>query len=138
MTADMGLTIDLAAVLQLSTQVTRFSYAHACDVKCVLKIQKQYLREVSTLTEAILSVEQAILDAEFTGPAPVHLSSLEDDILTDCYMKLTSLYSDLQKRRSRYYPPFQDIELKLHVDMLRKFRTLFTDFLSHVAYVFTC
>lgn len=136
MTVDMGSSIDLAAVLQLSTRATQFSYSYACDVKCVLKIQKRYLRAVSALTEVLLSLKQAILNAESAGAAPVY-PSLNGVILTDCYTELTLLYSDLQKRRLGYLPPFQDMELKPHVNMLRKFRALFTDFLSHITYVFT-
>jgi hypothetical protein len=126
----LGVAVNIAAVLQLATEIAQLSYNYARDVKNAPKTQKQYLQEVSALMEVLFRVEQAIHDAETTGLHTERPSSLSDDTLMDCYKALSSLQFDLQKRRSRFLQPFHEKEWRAHIDMLHKFRSLFADFLA--------
>ncbi|KAL3454105.1 ankyrin repeat-containing domain protein [Aspergillus insuetus] len=126
----LGVAINIAAVLQLATEIAQLSYNYARDVKNAPKTQKQYLQEISALMEVLFRVEQAIHDAETTGLHTERPPSLSDDTLMDCYKALSSLQFDLQKRRSRFLQPFHEKEWRAHIDMLHKFRSLFADFLA--------
>ncbi|KAL3490044.1 ankyrin repeat-containing domain protein [Aspergillus germanicus] len=126
----LGVAVNIAAVLQLATEIAQLSYNYARDVKNAPKTQKQYLQEVSALMEVLFRVEQAIHDAETTGLHTERRPSLSDDTLMDCYKALSSLQFDLQKRRSRFLQPFHEKEWRVHIDMLHKFRSLFADFLA--------
>ncbi|KAJ0422032.1 ankyrin repeat-containing domain protein [Aspergillus carlsbadensis] len=128
----LGVAVNIAAVLQLATEIAQLSYNYARDVKNAPKTQKQYLQEVSALMEVLFRVEQAIHDAESTDLSllPERPPSVSDDTLMDCYKALSGLQFDLQKRRSRFLQPFHEKEWRAHIDMLHKFRSLFADFLA--------
>jgi hypothetical protein len=126
----LGVAVNIAAVLQLATEIAQLSYNYARDVKNAPKTQKQYLQEVSALMEVLFRVEQAIHDAETIGLHTERPPSVSDDTLMDCYKALSSLQFDLQKRRSRFLQPFHEKEWRAHIDMLHKFRSLFADFLA--------
>lgn len=121
----LGLLSSIATLVELSAKIAGLSYSYAREVKNAPKTQKQYLQEVSALIEVLYRVEQAVAESE-TGSA----SSLNEDALMDCYKELSRLYFELERRKSRFLRPFQDRELKPHIDMLQKFRALFTDYLS--------
>ncbi|KAL4784159.1 ankyrin repeat-containing domain protein [Aspergillus varians] len=126
----LGLVANIAAVLQLASEVAQLSYKYARDVKNAPRTQKQYLQEVSALMDILFRVEQAVQDAETTGLLPNRPSSLSADSVMDCYKALSGLYFDLQKRRPRLLQPFHEREWRVHIDMLTKYRSLFVDFLS--------
>ncbi|KAI9372816.1 ankyrin repeat-containing domain protein [Aspergillus egyptiacus] len=126
----LGLLVNIAAVLQLATEIAQLSYNYVRDVKNAPKSQKQYLQEVSALMEILFRVEQAIRDAETTGLLPDRPSSLSDDALTECYESLSGLHFNLTKRRSRLLQPFHEKEWKEHLNMIHKYRELFADFLT--------
>ncbi|KAL2815214.1 ankyrin repeat-containing domain protein [Aspergillus cavernicola] len=126
----IGLAVNIAAILQLATEVAQLSYNYARDVKNAPKTQKHYLQQVSSLIEVLFRVDHAIQDAETTGLLPERPSSLSDNALMDCYKALSGLQFDLQKRRSRILQPFHEREWKAHVEMIHKYRELFADFLA--------
>lgn len=126
----LGLAANVAAVLQLASQVAQLSYKYARDVKNAPRTQKQYLQEVSALMEVLFRVEEAVQDAESTDLLPNRPSALSADSVMDCYKALSGLYFDLQKRRPRFLQPFHEREWRDHIDMLTKYRSLFMDFLS--------
>lgn len=126
----LGLVANIASVIQLAAQVTQLSYSYMREVKNAPKIQKKYLQEVSALMDVLFRIEQTIVDTESTGLLPPRPASLDDDALMDCYKELSHLHFELQKRKSRLLRPFQDKELRPHIEMLHKFRENFSEYLS--------
>lgn len=126
----VGLAASIASLLQIAGQITQLSYSYVSDIKSAPKTQKQYLQEVSAFTDILFRAEQAIQDAEATGLLPSRPASLNDDVLKDCHKNLSALHLDLEKRLRRLLWPFQEKELKKHIDILHRFRAIFADFLS--------
>ncbi|KAJ5788731.1 ankyrin repeat-containing protein [Penicillium paradoxum] len=133
----LGLIANIAAVVQLAAQVTQLSYSYVQEVKNAPKIQKKYLQEVSALMDVLFRIEQTIVDAEPTGLLPPRPPSLDDDALMDCYKELSLLHFELQKRKSRLLRPFQERELRPHIEMLHKFRENLSEYLSACVLVTT-
>jgi hypothetical protein len=126
----VGLAASIASLLQIAAQITHLSYAYLSDVKNAPKTQKRYLQEVSALVDVLFRVEQAVTEAESTGLVPSRPPSLPDAVLLDCQTQLSALRLDLEKRVRRLLWPFQEKELKKHIESLSRFRSTFADFLS--------
>ncbi|KAL3461665.1 ankyrin repeat-containing domain protein [Aspergillus heterothallicus] len=126
----LGVAVNIAAVLQVATEIAQLSYSYARAVKNAPKTQKQYLQEVSALMEVLFRVEQAVQDAETTDLPSGRPPSLSDETLMDCYRALSNLQFDLLRRRSRFLQPFHEKEWRAHIDMLHKYRSLFADFVA--------
>jgi hypothetical protein len=126
----VGLVSSIVALIELSAKIAGLSYSYARQVKNAPKTQKQYLQQVSALIEVLHRVEQAVAVSESTGLLPTRPPSLDEDALIGCHKELSQLYIELERRKSKFLRPFQDRELKPHIDMLQKFQALFTDYLS--------
>jgi hypothetical protein len=126
----VGLVASIAAVIQITAQVTQLSYSYFREVKNAPKIQKQYLQEVSALMDVLFRIETVIVETESTGLLPPRPASLDDEALMGCYEEISRLHYELQKRKSRILRPFQDKELKPHIDMLQQFRENISEYLS--------
>ncbi|KAJ5722129.1 hypothetical protein N7488_000164 [Penicillium malachiteum] len=126
----LGLVANIAAVIQITAQVTQLSYSYFREVKNAPKIQKQYLQEASALMEVLFRVETVIVETESTGLLPPRPASLDDEALMRCYEEISRLYYELQKRKSRILRPFQNKELRPHIDMLQQFRENLSEYLS--------
>ena len=125
-----SLAVNVSGIVQIAGKITQLSYSHARDVHRAPITQKRYLQEVSALMEVLLRIEEAMQDLEAIGLSVPRPSYLNDDLLAGCQTQLTELYIELQKQNSRLRWPLQDIEVRAKVDMLRKYRLLFADFLS--------
>jgi hypothetical protein len=126
-----GLAAAVANLLQISVQITQLSYNYMSDVKNAPKTQKQYLQEVSAFTDVLFRVDQAFQEAKSTGLAIPDLpGSLNDDLIQDCHKNLAALRSTLEKRLVKLMWPFQEKDLKKQIDILHRYRELFTSFLS--------
>ncbi|OJJ42245.1 hypothetical protein ASPZODRAFT_1502299 [Penicilliopsis zonata CBS 506.65] len=130
MAESLNLATSILAIRQLAAQITQLSYSYACVVNNPPKTQKRFLWEVSTLVEVLFRVERAMTETESMGLLPSCPALPGVDFFTDCQTELSALYSELQKRNSRFLMPFQDRELQQHIDTLHKFRTVFTEFIS--------
>lgn len=126
----LDVVANIAAVIELAVQVTQLSYSCAHEIKNASKEQKQYLKEVSSLMGVLFRVEQVISDAEASGVLPPRPASLNDDALKDCHIQLSKLHFELEKRKSRLLRPFQDKELRPHINLLQKLRVALSDYLS--------
>src|SRR5262249_55322371 len=109
---------------------TQLSYSYMCDIKNAPKIQKQYLQEISAFTDVLFRAEQALQEAESTGLLPARPTSLDDNVLKECQITLSTLHLDLEKRLRKVLWPFREKELRKHIDTLHNFRSIFADFLS--------
>lgn len=89
------------------------------------RYRKSTSRRYLLLMDVLFRIEQTIVDTESTGLLPPRPASLDDDALMDCYKELSHLHFELQKRKSRLLRPFQDKELRPHIEMLHKFRENF-------------
>ncbi|PWY86569.1 hypothetical protein BO94DRAFT_87050 [Aspergillus sclerotioniger CBS 115572] len=125
-----SLAVNVSGILQIASKITQISYSHARDVHRAPITQKAYLQGISALMEVLLRTEEAIRDTEATGLLLSRPAYLNDDLLADCHGQLTDLYIELQKHISELRWPLQDKEVREKVDMLRKYRSLFADFLS--------
>lgn len=127
----LNVVANIAAVIQLAVQVTQLSYSCAREIKNASKEQKQYLKEVSSLMDILFCVdEQIISDAEASRVPPPRPACLDDDALEDGHIQLSKLHFELEKRKSRLLRPFQDKELRPHINFLQKLRVTFSDYLS--------
>lgn len=126
----IGLAASVAGLLEIASKITQLSYTYMRDVRNAPKAQKQYLQEVSAFTDTLFRTEQAIQEAEATKLVPARPATLSNDVLKDCHMTLFSLKMDLEKQLNRFMWPFQERELKKHIDSLRRFRDIFAHFLS--------
>lgn len=126
----VGLAASVSGLLEITSKITQLSYIYVCDIRNASKTQKQYLQEVSAFTDTLFRAEQAIQEAEATGLVPARPASLNDDVLQDCHMTLSSLQMDLEKQLNRFLWPFQERELRKHINSLRRFRDIFVNFLS--------
>lgn len=121
----LGLVANIAVVIQLAAQVTQLSYSYVQEVKNAPKIQKKYLQEVSAFDGCSFPYRTDYCGHGIYGLLPPRPASLDDDALMDCYKELSHLHFELQKRKSRLLRPFQDKELRPHIEMLHKFRENF-------------
>ncbi|KAJ5522431.1 hypothetical protein N7527_006546 [Penicillium freii] len=127
----VGLVASIAGLVQIAGQITKLSYSYVSDIKSAPKTQKLYLQEVSALTDVLFRVEKVIQEAESTDlEQPSWPSSLNADALQECRRHLSALHLDLDKRLRRLVWPFQEKEVKKYIELLHRYRSLFSDFLS--------
>ena len=126
----IGLAASVAGLLQLAGSVVKLSYAYISDVRNAPKVQKMYLQEVSALMDVLFRAEQAIVDSELTGHAVSRPTSLTSTVIQDCHTELSTLQLELEKQTRRLLWPFQERELKKSIEMLSRFRSIFTDYVS--------
>lgn len=126
----IGLAASIASLVQIAGSITKLSYNYISDVKNASKAQKQYLQEVSALTDVLFRAEQAVQETEVTGLVPPRPASLTENVIDDCYEELSMIHLVLEKRLRRFIWPFQEKELKKHIETLHRFRSIFSDFVS--------
>jgi hypothetical protein len=126
----LGLAASVASLVQIAGQITRLSYSYASDIKNASKTQKQYLQEVSAFTDVLFRAEDAIQEVETSGLAQPRPASLSDSVIDDCRNQLSSIQVKLEKNLRSYVWPFQERELRKHINTLHRFRGIFADFVS--------
>ena len=55
----IGVVSGIAGLISLAMETTRLSYGYISDIRSAHSTQKQYLREMSALTEVLLRSEEA-------------------------------------------------------------------------------
>jgi len=128
----IGLAASVASLVQIAASIVKLTYSYGTEVINASETHKSYVQEVSSFISVLLHTQHALLESESAGlvqPRPV---SLSDAIIASCHQKLKALEVDLQKRRNRLAWPFQEKELKKHMDTLTRFRQIFSDYLSSV------
>jgi len=126
----VGLAGSIAGLVQIAASIARLSYSYVLDVMNAPKTQKLYLQEVSAFVDVLLRTEQALLESETAGLVPSRPATLSEAVIKDCQQQLTALQLELEKRVRRLLWPFQEKELRKHIDNLTRFRRMFADFVS--------
>lgn len=132
----IGLAASIAGLVQIAGQITKLSYSYITDIKNASRTQKQYLNEVSAFTDVLFRVEDGMQEVEASGLVAPRPPSLTAGVIDDCRIQLSSIHSELEKRLRKFIWPFQDKELKKHIDTLHRFRAIFSDLVSaNILYV---
>jgi hypothetical protein len=126
----VGLAASIASLVQIAASIARISYSYGTEVINAREAQKLYVQEVSSFISVLLRTQQALLDSESAGLAKSRPLSLSDDTIKNCHQELKTLERDLQKRANRFTWPFQERDLRRHIDALTRFRQIFSDYLS--------
>jgi hypothetical protein len=126
----IGIVSGIAGLVTLAAQITKLSYGFMLDIKNASRTQKQYLREVSALTEALLGAEQASQDAETLGLVIKRPNPLSESVIADCRTELASLLSDLEKHSHRLLWSLLEQDLRKRIDELQRFRSVFQSFIT--------
>lgn len=120
----------VAGLLSLAMEITKLSYGLISDIRSAHSTQKQYLREISALTDVLLHSEEAAqaFDSQFTSSnRPAQLSR---DAIQDCTDELDSLRAELARPMHSILWPVREKSLRKHIDELARIRVLFSAFLA--------
>ncbi|KAJ6461143.1 hypothetical protein C8R47DRAFT_993693 [Mycena vitilis] len=134
----IGFLSSVAGLVALASQITQISYGYVSDVRDARRARGQYFTELSAFTDVLLLAEKAAIDAEshhLLSPRPATLSIA---VLEDCHNQLVSLHQELRgdgrgglnRLKSALVWPLEEKQLKKHVDMLHRFRSIFADYVA--------
>jgi hypothetical protein len=137
----VGFASAVAGLVTLAGQITSISYGYLSDVRDAKRTRSQYLTELSALTDALLHAENAAINAEQCGPLAPRPSSLSADVLDDCRNHLILLKDKLEaptanssrgltRLKSSLTWPLEEQQMKKHIEMLHRFRSIFADYVS--------
>ncbi|EQB51733.1 hypothetical protein CGLO_08702 [Colletotrichum gloeosporioides Cg-14] len=126
----VGLVTGIASLVTMAMRITELSYSYVADIRSAHSTQKQYLREISALTEVLLRSEEASQNLEKETLGFSRPTDLFKSIVSECAQRLDKLFSELRKPSPSMIWPIQETVLKKHVEDLRRFRSIFADFLS--------
>ncbi|KAJ7616947.1 ankyrin repeat-containing domain protein [Mycena polygramma] len=134
----VGFLSSVAGLVALASQITQISYGYVSDVRDAKRARGQYFTELSAFTDVLLLAEKAAMDAEshrLLSPRPAALSIA---VLEDCHNQLVSLRQELRgdgrgglnRLASALVWPLEEKQLKKHIDMLHRFRSIFADYVA--------
>ncbi|KAJ7766224.1 ankyrin repeat-containing domain protein [Mycena metata] len=137
----VGFASAIAGLVALAAQITSISYRYLSDVRDAKHTRSQYLAELSALTDTLLHAETAAVDAEHLDPSAPRPASLSAEVLEDCHNHLSSLKNNLEARaatssgsltrlKSSLTWPLEEQQMKKHIEMLHRFRSIFADYVS--------
>ncbi|KAI9711784.1 MAG: hypothetical protein M1820_001929 [Bogoriella megaspora] len=126
----IGIASGIASLVTLIAQITQLSYAYISDIRTAPRVQKQYLREVTALTDVLLRAEDVAQSAENIKPVSQRPISLSEEIIQDCMTELECLRVELEKHPRRFLWVIREPELKKQIEALQRFRSIFSDFIS--------
>ncbi|KAF4901505.1 Ankyrin repeat and SOCS box protein 13 [Colletotrichum fructicola] len=126
----VGLVSGIASLVTMAMQITKLSYSYIADIRSAHSTQKQYLREVSALTEVLLRSEEVSQNLEKENIGLSRPSDLSKSVVAECAQKLDNLCVELRKPSPSIFWPIQEKNLKKHIEDLHRFRSIFADFLS--------
>ncbi|KAJ7111442.1 hypothetical protein C8R44DRAFT_633091 [Mycena epipterygia] len=144
----VGLVSAVAGLVALANQITKISYGYTSDMRDAKRTRGQYLTELSAFTDALVHAEKAALDAEsldLLAPRPANLSA---EFLDDCHNQLVVLRQSLKvdaanecgglaRLKSTLVWPLEEKQMKKHIEMLHRFRSIFADYVSASTLVLT-
>jgi hypothetical protein len=127
-----GFVSTIAGLITLAGQVTKLSYNYILALPGGV---------VCLYNEALLHAEKAAVDAERLGLLAPRPASLSADVLNDCHEELVLLRRNLEDRgadgrstvtriKATLIWPFEEQQMKKHIEMLHRFRSIFTDYVS--------
>jgi NACHT domain len=126
----LGITSGIAGLIGLAMEITRLSYGYISDIRLAHTTQKQYLREMSALTEVLLRSEEATGAFENQTAAvsqPMHFSK---SAIRDCAKELEDLRSELEKPSPSIFWPLKEKALQKRIKSIHQFRSIFSGFLT--------
>ncbi|KAJ7111454.1 ankyrin repeat-containing domain protein [Mycena epipterygia] len=137
----VGFVSAVAGLVALANQITKISYGYTSDMRDAKRTRGQYLTELSAFTDALVHAEKAAIDAESLGllaPRPANLSA---EFLDDCHNQLVVLCQSLKvdaangcgglaRLKSTLVWPLEEKQMKKHIEMLHRFRSIFADYVS--------
>ncbi|KAJ7766257.1 ankyrin repeat-containing domain protein [Mycena metata] len=137
----VGFASAIAGLVALAAQITSISYGYLSDVRDAKHMRSQYLAELSALTDTLLHAETAAVDAEHLDPSAPRPASLSAEVLEDFHNHLSSLKNNLEARaatssgsltrlKSSLTWPLEEQQMKKHIEMLHRFRSIFADYVS--------
>ncbi|KAJ7439204.1 ankyrin repeat-containing domain protein [Mycena latifolia] len=137
----VGFVSAVAGLIALAGQITKLSYGYLSDVRDAKRTRGQYLAELSAFTDALLHAEQVARDAERLDVLPSRPSTLSPEVLDDCHHQLALLRQNLEgnsaadsrrfgRLKSALVWPLEEQQMKKHIDMLHRFRSIFADYVS--------
>jgi hypothetical protein len=126
---------SVAGLVSLAIQLSQLSFQYVSGVKGSSKAWSAYIQELSTLTTALLKLQQASDHADahivsHTLPSP----GVSADSIQECHKELDSLKSALSEKLSKrglrrklemLAWPFSELETQKKVLMLHRFSILF-------------
>jgi hypothetical protein len=126
----LSIASGIAGLLSLTIEITKLSCNYISDIRSAHSTQKQYLREISALTDVLLRSEEAAQAFEsqvLSTSRPTHLSK---DVIDDCAKTLGQLLADLSKPTPTIFWPIKEGPLKKRIEDLQRFRSIFSSFLT--------
>lgn len=126
----VGLASGIASLVTIAMKITELSYRYIADIRSAPSTQKQYLREVSALTDVLLRSEEVCQNLEKEDIGFNRPNDLSKTVITECTEELEKLCSELRKPSPSIFWPIREKSLKKHLVDLHRFRGIFTDFLS--------
>ncbi|WQF76737.1 Putative NACHT nucleoside triphosphatase, P-loop containing nucleoside triphosphate hydrolase [Colletotrichum destructivum] len=126
----VGLASGIAGLVTIAMQISKLSYDYMSTVKSAHETQKQYIREVTGLTDVLLRSEEAVQNIDegnigFSRPA-----GLSQRVMEDVAEELEKLCSQLRKPSPSIFWPIKEKNLRKQIEDLHRFRSIFTDFLA--------
>ncbi|RDW56944.1 hypothetical protein BP5796_13011 [Coleophoma crateriformis] len=126
----LGIASGVAGLISLAMEITRLSYGYISDIRSAHSTQKEYLREMSALTEVLLRIEEAIEGLEDQAVAMTPSTNLSKGAIRDCTKELDSLRSELEKPSPSIFWPLKELALKKTIQSLHQYRSIFSSFLA--------
>ncbi|KAK2033526.1 hypothetical protein LX32DRAFT_679708 [Colletotrichum zoysiae] len=126
----VGLASSIAGLITMAMKITELSYSYISDIRSAHTTQKQYLREVSALTEVLLRSEEVAQNFEDLNLGSDRPKNLSKSAVTECAQELGELCSELRKPSPSIFWPIKEKTLKKHIEDLHRFRSIFADFLA--------
>jgi hypothetical protein len=136
----LGIASAIASLVTIVGQIAKLSYGFLNDVRNASKLQKAYLQEVSALTDILLRFDQIFEVADSYNYLTIRPSSISVNILNNCQDDLKSLKEKLERRSKgdgrmerlkwAFAWPFEEKGIKTHINILHKYRDIFSDALT--------
>ncbi|KAJ6540513.1 ankyrin repeat-containing domain protein [Mycena capillaripes] len=135
----VGFVSAVAGLVTLAGQISKISYGYLSDVRDAQRMRGRYLTELSAFTDALKHAEKAAVDAEQLDamvPRPAHLSA---KVLDECHTHLLALHRSLEtpktggslsRLKATAVWPLEEAQMKKHIEMLHRFRSIFSDYVS--------
>lgn len=133
----IGIASGVAGLVTVAMKVTELSYGYITDIRSAQSTQKQYLRELSALTDVLLRSEEALQAFDGQGDDLERTAKLPGNIISDCSQQLQELRSELEKPSPSIFWPLKEKTLKKHLESIHRFRSIFSDFLTAQTLVVT-
>ncbi|TLD19052.1 hypothetical protein PspLS_10001 [Pyricularia sp. CBS 133598] len=129
-----SIAASVADLLSLATGITKLSHGFIPDVRSAHSVQKEYLGEISALTDVLSQSKEAAAWAVEDHVAPLsHPAHLPRVVVDDCMKELDSLRIELATPSQHVFGPIGEVRLREHIEKLVRLRGLFSEFIAIAA-----